>query len=100
MRDVFRIFQENRQEVALLWRPHPLIKATIESMRPKLWKDYEILVDEYRKQAWGIYDDTADMDRAIMISDAYYGDGSSLVQLCQKAGKPVMIQNVEYLSEQ
>lgn len=97
IRDVFRIFRESRQEVALLWRPHPLIKATIESMRPKLWKEYEILVNEYRAQAWGIYDDTADMDRAILICDAYYGDGSSLVQLCQKAGKPVMIQNVEIL---
>lgn len=97
IRDVFRIFRESRQEVALLWRPHPLIKATIESMRPKLWKEYEILVNEYRAQAWGIYDDTADMDRAILICDAYYGDGSSLVQLCQKAGKPVMMQNVEIL---
>ena len=84
-------------EVALLWRPHPLIKATIESMRPELWKEYEKLVEEYKKEGWGIYDDTADMDRAVALCDAYYGDGSSLVQLCQEAGKPVMIQNVEIM---
>ncbi len=36
MQDVFRIFKENKGEVALLWRPHPLIQATIESMRPQL----------------------------------------------------------------
>lgn len=94
MRDVFRIFKENRDEVALLWRPHPLIKATIESMRPELWEEYEKLVEEYREEGWGIYDDTADMNRAIAICDAYYGDGSSIVQLCQEAGKPVMIQDV------
>lgn len=95
MRDVFRIFYENRDDVALLWRPHPLIKATIESMRPQLWKDYEKIVAEYREAGWGIYDDTAELDRAIGVSDAYYGDNSSLVQLCKNVGMLIMIQNVE-----
>ena len=31
MRDVFRVFREVKEDVALLWRPHPLIQATIES---------------------------------------------------------------------
>lgn len=95
MRDVFRTFEENKDEVALLWRPHPLIKATIESMRPELWEEYKKLVEWYQQEGWGIYDDTADLDRAIAMCDAYYGDHSSLVQLCQETGKPVMIQNVE-----
>lgn len=95
IKDVLQIFKENQDEVALLWRPHPLIKATIESMRPELWLEYITIVEQYREEGWGIYDDTADMDRAIVLSDAYYGDGSSLVQLYQKTGKPVMIQNVE-----
>lgn len=97
IKDVLRIFKENQDEVALLWRPHPLIKATIESMRPELWQEYKEIVDQYREEGWGIYDDTADMDRAIAVSDAYYGDMSSLVQLYQKTGKPVMIQNVEII---
>lgn len=97
IQDVLRIFWENRDEVALLWRPHPLIKATISSMRPQLWAEYEKIVKKYRKEGWGIYDDTADMDRAVCLSDAYYGDGSSVVWLYQKTGKPVMIQNVEVL---
>ncbi len=97
MKDVFRIFEENKEEVALLWRPHPLIKATIESMRPELWIQYQRLVEWYQKEGWGIYDDTADLDRAIALCDAYYGDHSSLVQLCQEAGKPVMIQDVEVI---
>ncbi len=97
MRNVFQTFYENREEIALLWRPHPLIKATIESMRPKLWEEYEKLVEEYKEAGWGIYDDTADLNRAIAISDAYFGDSSSLVQLFQKVGKPIMIQNVEVL---
>lgn len=95
MQRVFQIFKENQEDVALLWRPHPLLKATIASMRPKLWDAYEKLVDEYCREGWGIYDDTADLDRAIVLCDGYYGDGSSLVQLCKDAGKPVMIQDVE-----
>ena len=97
MKSVFETFKESVEEVALLWRPHPLIKATIESMRPQLWMDYEKLEEQYREEGWGIYDDSAELNRAIALCDAYYGDGSSLVQLCQKAGKPVMIQNVEIL---
>ena len=99
MQDVFEIFKENREEIALLWRPHPLIKATIESMRPQLWESYQKLVQKYQTEGWGIYDDTADLARAIAISDAYYGDPSSVVQLCQKKGIPVMIQNPEILKD-
>ena len=95
MEYVFRTFKENQKEVALLWRPHPLIKATVESMRPQLWTAYDRLVRNYIEEGWGIYDDTADLDRAIEISDAYYGDGSSVVQLYQQTGKPIMMQDVE-----
>ena len=93
MRSVLQTFCENQDEVALLWRPHPLIKATIESMRPQLWADYQEIVETYREQGWGIYDDSADLDRALVMSDAYYGDHSSLVELCKSVGMPVMIQN-------
>lgn len=92
METVFKTFRENRDEIALLWRPHPLLKATIASMYPHLCAAYEKIVEEYRSEGWGIYDDTADLDRAVILSDAYYGDGSSVVQLCLKAGKPVMVQ--------
>lgn len=97
MESVFGIFKENKDKVALLWRPHPLIQATIESMRPQLWVEYRELKDRYIEEGWGIYDDTSDVDRAVVLSDAYYGDGSSVIQLCQKAGMPVMVQNVNVL---
>lgn len=92
MRQVFRIFRENKEDVALLWRPHPLIPATIKSMRPQLWTEYQSVVREYREEGWGIYDDSPDLDRAIAVSDGYYGDPSSVVNLCKSVGMPVMIQ--------
>lgn len=94
MKSVFETFYVNKDEIALLWRPHPLVKATISSMRPQLWMAYEKLVEQYKAEGWGIYDDTADVDRAIALCDGYYGDPSSLVPLCQKVRKLVMIQNV------
>lgn len=90
-------FKENQDEVALLWRPHPLIESTMQSMRPAVLQKYAMLKERYLAEGWGIYDETADVDRAVVLSDAYYGDGSSVVQLYQQTGKPVMIQNVEII---
>lgn len=94
IKNVLEIFKEERADVTLLWRPHPLTEATISSMRPGLWKAYREIVARYREEGWGIYDDTTDLDRALILSDAYYGDGSSVVQLCRHIGMPVMIQDV------
>lgn len=100
MQDVFRIFNEHRSEVTLLWRPHPLIKATICSMMPQLYREYEKIVERYKEEDFGIYDDSPDMDRALIMADAYYGDSSSLVTLCKEIGKPIMIQNVRVIGDE
>ncbi len=100
IRDVLSVFREYQDEVALLWRPHPLTEATIQSLRPKLQKEYEEIVEKYREQGWGIYDSTAGWNRAVELCDGYYGDWSSLVRLCREAGKPVMVQEVETISHQ
>ncbi len=95
MESVFNVCRRRKNEVTLLWRPHPLIQATIESMRPQLWEAYREIRDRYIAEGWGIYDDSADMDRAIVLSDAYYGVGSSsVVQVYQRTGKPVLIWDI------
>ena len=97
IRDVFRIFRENSEDIALLWRPHPLLEATLASMRTELAEEYREIKEGYQEEGFGIYDDSADLDRAIILSDAYYGDMSSVVWLYKKTGKPIMIQNAEIL---
>ncbi len=94
MRDVFRMFYESREDVALLWRPHPLMEATVKSMRAELWGEYEEIVRGYKNAGWGIYDDSAELERAVEICDGYYGDYSSVVSLCQESGKPMLLQDV------
>ena len=93
LRDVLRFFYEMRDEIALLWRPHPLFMSTVETMRQELKEEYCEIVEKYRRDGWGIYDDSIDMNRAVVFSDGYYGDGSSILWLYQKTGKPVMVQN-------
>ena len=68
-------------------------------MRPALLEKYLEIRNCYIDEGWGIYDDTAELERAIALSDAYYGDKSSVVQLFQQTGKPIMIQNMKVLKE-
>ena len=90
----------NRSDVALWWRPHPLSESTYKSMRANLADEYAKIVSDYRTEGFGIYDDTADLHRAIAYSDAYYGDiKSSLIIIYDATGKPIMYKNVEILGE-
>lgn len=91
--NVLNVFKDN-PETLLLWRPHPLLKATLRAMRSEAFGCYEQIESEYINGGWGIYDDTSDIYRAIALSDAYYGDLSSVVELYKRTGKPIMIQKV------
>lgn len=73
------------------WRPHPLLQSTYASMRPDLLDTYQKLVIEFKKNNYGIYDETSDLYRALAYSDKYYGDASSIVRLFGAAGKQCMI---------
>lgn len=92
---VFDIFKDSREDVLLLWRPHPLLKSAILSSKPELLDSYNAIVEKYRGENWGIYDDTSELERAITLCDAYYGDADGVAHRCETLGKPVMLQNVE-----
>jgi hypothetical protein len=89
---VFTFFK-GREDTVLLWRPHPLMAETAKAMNPEVVEPYLQLVDQYREQKIGIYDDSKDLHRAVNLSDAYYGNHSSVVELFKQQGKPVMIMS-------
>ncbi len=95
IKNVLELLKEKSNEIALLWRPHPLLESALMAMRPGLLEMYIEIKQEYLKEGWGIYDNTQDLGRAITISDAYYGDASSVVQLYEETGKASMLQNME-----
>lgn len=98
--DSLKIFKENKDNVTLLWRPHPLIETTMKSMRPQMLQKYRQIKLQYINEGWGIYDESTDLNRAVAVSDAYYGDQSSVVKLYQEVKKTVMIQNVDVIDQE
>lgn len=95
---VFNSFKKDNNTV-LLWRPHPLSIESAQAMNPTNLQEYKRMVTYYKEEKIGIYDDTADLHRAIAISDGYYGDWSSLVPMYGVTGKPIMMQNKHIIDE-
>lgn len=89
---IFSVF-EKRDDTVLLWRPHPLSIQTAKSMSPYILDRYMKLIERFKKMPNGVYDDTADIHRAIAVSDAYIGDMSSVVSMYGVTGKPMFIMN-------
>lgn len=88
---VFSIFKD-RNDAVLLWRPHPLIEATLKSMAPNLLEEYLGLKETFIRENIGIYDDTPDITASISISSGYIGeDSSSIVHMFGVTGKPILI---------
>ena len=93
MKYVFDTFS-GRDDACLLWRPHPLLESTFESMRSEYIQEYINLRDSFIKNDVGIYDQTPDITTTISLCDAYVGDsGTSVTSLFGIAGKPLFILN-------
>ena len=96
LRYVFKKYK-NQRDVAFWWRPHPLMKDTLKRLRPNVYDEYCAIEKEYIQESWGIYDDTPDMDRAIVWGDCYYGDPSGVLNTYIESRKPVVEQCIKYL---
>ena len=94
MNYVFDCF-ENRENTALIWRPHPLIESTLQSMRPQYFERYQGLVKRFEESRLGVLDRTDDISKTIALSDAYIGeDASSVVDLFGITGKSMFFLNM------
>lgn len=96
--DTFQIFREKQEEVVLLWRPNPFIQVSVSQTHPQLWRAYQEIVNRFKEEKLGIYDDMEDFDLAVAVCDAYYGDADHEMNLCRREGKPVMWQNVNIIN--
>lgn len=93
LRRLFRLMQVKKQ-AALIWRPHPLLEATIQSMRPELSGEFSSLKTTFIDSRIGVFDQTADIADTVALSDGYIGEAESSVKnLFAAAGKPVFILN-------
>ncbi len=93
MEYVFKCF-EGREDACLLWRPHPLMESTLDSMRKEFRSRFDELKKYFIEHDLGIYDDTPDIEHTIAQCDAYIGDSStSVTALFGIAGKPLFLLN-------
>lgn len=93
MKFVFDIFQ-GRDDVCLLWRPHPLLNSTFDSMRKEYKPVYTALKTWFIESNIGILDETPDIETSISLSDVYIGDSATSVHsLFGVVGKPLFILN-------
>lgn len=93
MEYVFNTFQ-GREDACLLWRPHPLLESTFDSMRMQYKPIYKMLKRRFIEENIGILDTTPDIESTIALCDAYIGDaGTSVTSLFGVAGKPLFILN-------
>lgn len=92
-------FFKQRDDVVLWWRPHPLLQNTFDTMLPSICDKYRAIVERYKAEGWGIYDESGDLDCAIAWSDAYYGDRSSLISLYRETGKPVVLTELSKITD-
>jgi len=82
---------EKREDIVLLWRPHPLAESTLKAMRPELYREYIEIKKGFINRNSGIFDETGDAGIATVIADAYVGEStSSLVHYFGILGKPVL----------
>lgn len=93
MEYVFDTFQ-GREDVCLLWRPHPLLESTFDSMRKSYKPAYNNLKKRFIEEDIGILDLTPDIENTIALCDTYIGDsGTSVTSLFGVVGKPLFILN-------
>lgn len=95
MEYVQQIFDEYN-DVILWWRPilfNEVARKYVQNMFPQTFSAYERLLEESKKHASRICDETGEWRRAIALSDAYYGDEGLLMERFQETGKPIMVQD-------
>ena len=85
--EILRIIEE--KDIILLWRPHPLLEATMKAMNQEGYKEYKDAL-AYAESKNKIYVDYSPNPlKAILISDGLISDYSSLIVQYYLTGKPI-----------
>lgn len=88
----FNVFVDNGCDTIMLWNVAEETLDVIRRVAPELTEGIRNLAE--KAGMIGICD-ISDGKRAVMAADAYYGDGCYLARMCQLAGKPIMIENID-----
>ena len=82
------IMKELDEGHAVIFRPHPLLRTTIKSMRPDTLQRYNAFIEGLRIKDHVIVDESEYLERALGIADRMICDMSSVVAMWRCTGKP------------
>lgn len=80
-----------KDNLVLIWRPHPLLQDTIKTLGKNKEEQYQQLIAVISKAENGIIDTGSDATNAISVSHAMISDYSSLVPQYTFTGKPIYL---------
>lgn len=95
LESMLETFEQSRDSVVLWWRPQPLMRKALDQVSPLLGERYQMILERYKEQGWGICDETDNIDRAVETCDAYYGNLNAILQRFQDLGRPIMIAAID-----
>ena len=74
--------------IALVWRPHPLLHASAQSLGEKYASRLEHLERKFQEEKIGVLDKNPDVGVTVALCDAYLGEtASSVIHMFGVAGK-------------
>jgi len=87
---------KNTTGILLVWRPHPLLHATIEAMGSRYAEQFYNLEKRFREEKIGVLDKNPDVGVTVALCDGYIGEiASSLIHMFGIAGKPRFYINMQ-----
>lgn len=73
---------------AVIFRPHPLLRTTIRSMKPMPEYRYDHMLNDLRRMERVIIDESEYLERAMAAADRMISDPSSVLAMWKATGKP------------
>ena len=94
LKETLEFFEGKRDTVALIWRRNMVTEDVLSALEPEIYKQYQEMVAEYKKAAWGIFDENLSYRQEVELADAYYGDAGYASRYMETLEKPVLLQKI------
>ncbi len=94
LKETLEFFEGKREAIALIWRRNTVTEDVLAALEPEMYEQYKEIVEEYKKAAWGIFDENLSYQQEAELADAYYGDAGYVARYFETLGKPVLLQKI------
>ena len=94
LKETLKFFEEKREDIALIWRRNTVTEDVLSALEPEMYEQYKEIVEEYKKAAWGIFDEDFFYQQEAELADAYCGDAGYVSRYVETLEKPVLLQKM------